>query len=247
VAAVDTTPPDPLAWRPQVARPGRRARSVSNPIIEPHWQGAHVLVHVDADRRGPDGGAWCVILDSYGDDITDEEPAVTAALRSAVHADDAVIDGFLTDQATRPGTTVSVLPIGRRSGNIVMGRRMDPDVATPIDDGEVRPVAFVAVDLLRVDGRALFDVPLLERNHDVDVDRGAGFPGEGTGDRATDRVGDAQRVQLAHDEKRRFDRIDGRSHRTIIPAASGYARHASSGPSTMTATRRNCSRGVASG
>ncbi|HXQ95890.1 MAG TPA: hypothetical protein VN800_03110 [Candidatus Acidoferrales bacterium] len=168
MAAVDTTPLDPLSWRPQVARPGRRARSVSNPIIEPHWQGAHVLVHVDADRRGPDGGTWCAILDSYGDDITDEEPTVTAALRSAVHADDAVIDGFLTDQATRPGTTVSVLPIGRRSGNIVMGPRMDPDVAAPIEDGEVRPVAFVAVDLLRVDGRALFDVPLLERKRILD-------------------------------------------------------------------------------
>jgi hypothetical protein len=168
VAHVDMIPSDPLLWRPQTAEPGRRARSVNNPIIEPHWQGAHVLVHFDADRRAPDGGAWCAILDSYGDDVSDEEPSVTAAIRAAVRADDAVIDGFLTDQATRSGTTVSVLPIGRRSGNIVMGHRMDPDVAVPIDDGDTRPVAFVAVDLLRVDGRVLFDVPLLERKRVLD-------------------------------------------------------------------------------
>jgi ATP dependent DNA ligase domain len=168
VADIEAIPTDSLAWRPQAARPSRRSRPVRDPVIEPHWQGAHVLVHLDADRRAADGGTWCVILDEYGDDVTGEEPAVAAAVRAAVRAGEAVLDGFLTDQATRSGTTVSALPIARRTGNIVMGHRLDTDVAPPQDDGAVRPVAFVAVDLLRVDGQELFDIPLLERKRILD-------------------------------------------------------------------------------
>lgn len=168
MADVADIPSDPLAWRPQYARPSRRARPISDPLIEPLWRGTRVLAHLDRSRLTPDGGTWCAILDDDGEDASDLEPAVTAALRVAVGAADAVIDGYLTDQATRPGENVALVSIGRRSGNIVMGHRIDPDVAPPIDDGEPRPVAFVAVDLLRVDGQDLFDVPLLERKRLLD-------------------------------------------------------------------------------
>ena len=168
MADVADIPSDPLAWRPQYARPSRRARPISDPLIEPLWRGTRVLVHLDRSRPTPDGGTWCAILDDEGEDASDLEPDVTAALRVAVGAADAVIDGYLTDQATRPGENVALVSIGRRSGNIVMGHRIDPDVAPPIDDGEPRPVAFVAVDLLRVDGQDLFDVPLLERKRLLD-------------------------------------------------------------------------------
>ena len=60
-----------------------------------------------------------------------------------------------------------------------------------------------------------------EGDDDVDIDRGAGFAGEGAGDRASDGVRNAQGVQLAYNQKRRLDRIDGRRHREITAAASG--------------------------
>ncbi len=168
MADVADIPCDPLAWRPQYARPSRRPRPIADPVIEPLWRGTRVLAHLDASRRAPDGGTWCVILDDAGEDASDLEPAVTAALRAAVTAADAVIDGYLTDQATRSGENVSLVSIGRRSGNIVTGHRIDADVAPPLDDGQPRPVAFVAVDLLRLDGQDLFDVPLLERKRLLD-------------------------------------------------------------------------------
>ena len=168
MADVDPIPSDPLAWRPQVARPSRRSRPVTDPLIEPHWLGDHVLVHIDTEDIGPDGAARCRFVDEHGDDVTDREPDLAAAVRDAIRATDVVLDGYLTDQATRPGTSVSVLPVARRTGNILVGHRMDPDIAVPLDDGDARPTAFVAVDLLRVDGQVLFDVPLLERKRILD-------------------------------------------------------------------------------
>ncbi len=168
MANVVEIPTDPLDWRPQHARPSRNPRSVADPVIEPLWHGTRVLVHVDASRRAADGGPWCAVLDDEGEDVADLEPEVTAALRTAILAGDAVVDGYLTDQATRPGENIALVAVGRRSGNIVMGHRVDPDVSPPLDDGSPRPVAFVAVDLLRVDGQDLFDVPLLERKRILD-------------------------------------------------------------------------------
>ncbi len=134
--------------------------------MEPHWGGLRVIVHVE---RGTDDGARrCTVLDEAGEDVTGEEPEVVAAIREALDADDAVLDGYLTDQATRPGTQVSMLPVARRSGNIIMGHRMEADIAPPLDDDAPRPVAFVAVDVLRVDGQSLLDVPLLERKRLLD-------------------------------------------------------------------------------
>lgn len=161
-------PADRLDWRPQTARPTRRPRTVSNPIVEPLWEGAHLLAHVDT-RGGTEGGPRCLLIDDEGTDLTSLEAEIAAALAEAFRAIDAVIDGYLTDQATRPGTDVSLAPVGRASGNFVMGRRVDPDVS-PRTTGheEPRAVAFVAVDLLRVDGEDLFDVPLLERKRILD-------------------------------------------------------------------------------
>ena len=60
-----------------------------------------------------------------------------------------------------------------------------------------------------------------ERNHDVDIDRRAGLPRERTGDRPAYGVRDLQRVEMAHHEQRRGDRIDGLGHGAITWAASG--------------------------
>ena len=141
---------------------------MANPLIEPMWEGLHVLAHVEAADRSISGEATCVLIASDGEDVSDVEPAVTSALARALQASDAVLDGYVTDQATRRGEGISLAAAPRTRGNFITGMRVEPDVA-PADGGDPdRPLAFVAIDLLRVDGQDLFDVPLLERKRILD-------------------------------------------------------------------------------
>ena len=78
---------------------------------------------------------------------------------------DAVIDGYLTPEATRTGegalTTTAIQT--SRFGTFIRAPEMD--VAEPMPSADEPPsrVAFVAIDLLRIDGQVILDVPLLER------------------------------------------------------------------------------------
>jgi ATP-dependent DNA ligase len=74
----------------------------------------------------------------------------------------------VTDQATRPGEGISLAGASRTSGNFITGVRVQTDLAPRNAGDSERPLAFVAVDLLRVDGQDLFDVPLLERKRLLD-------------------------------------------------------------------------------
>jgi ATP-dependent DNA ligase len=153
--AATPVPSDPMDWRPQLARHGISASAVRDPILEPAWDGRHVLAHLGDRVR---------LIDALGEDATLEEPPVIQALEGALLAADAVVDGFLTDQASRSGQGASLAlraEVSRMAS--IMPRSADVEVVGMRDDGEERAVAFVAVDLLRVDGQELFDVPLLER------------------------------------------------------------------------------------
>lgn len=156
-------PDDPLDWRPQRPLPTRTRREVPNAVIEPMWDGDHVLAHYDSSAGAMAGGARLRLIAEDGEDLTDLEADVTDRLLTAIRAEDAVIDGFLTRQATRPSDSVSLLPrLKTRKINILSGPSVSADVA-PGRLGETTPLAFVAVDLLRLDGMDLLDVPLLER------------------------------------------------------------------------------------
>ncbi|MGH2408133.1 MAG: hypothetical protein ACRDF7_08670 [Candidatus Limnocylindrales bacterium] len=165
----DDTADDPLDWRPTLPHTRGRAVDIRDPIIEPYWVGLHVLAHFDRDRIGADGGPWLVLRDTDGDDVTDEEPGAVAELATAILAHDAVIDGFLTNQATRSGEGVAIvgeakvprLMIISSGGTGIDMRRLD-------DDKVESPYAFVAIDLLRIDGQSLLDLPLLERKRLLD-------------------------------------------------------------------------------
>lgn len=159
-------PADPLDWRPQRVRPTRAARSVVNAVVEPLWEGDRVLLHFDA-ARGLGGEPWVLLLDESGRDVTESEAEVTARLRGAIRAADAVVDGYLTRQATRGGTDVSLMPTVRTKRSLMYIRTVET-VDAPPEPAEPGPVAFVAVDLLRIDGQHLFDVPLLERKRILD-------------------------------------------------------------------------------
>lgn len=151
---------DPRSWRPQ--RFGRRNfRRIKDALIEPLWEGVRVLVHVEP-------GAL-TILDDEGDDYTGEYPDVDAALRAALDgADTLILDGYLTRQATRAGAGTVIVAAEAPSpseslARLIIGGAAKQQVQPPPIEPDRQPVAFVAVDMLVVDGESLLDVPLLER------------------------------------------------------------------------------------
>jgi ATP-dependent DNA ligase len=146
-----------------------RPSAIRDPIVEPHWSGRRVLAHFDVERPTADGGPWLRLIDAHGVDVTDAEPPVTAELAEAILAVDAVVDGFLTDQATRSGEGSSIATsVQVPRFNVLLGRKaeLEPHEIQGHDGGG--RVAFVAVDLLRLDGQTLLDLPLLERKRLLD-------------------------------------------------------------------------------
>ncbi len=165
---------DRAAWRP-AAFGDRRPRDIVDPIVEPLWEGRRVLVHLEA--------AGLRIIDAEGTALTgpDAHPdpssaagraeleALVEALRAAIRAADAVLDGFLTLQASRSGEgilpgEVEVPTAGELAAQLVFGRRRGrEDAGPPLERRPGDRLAFVAIDLLALDGEPLLDVPLLER------------------------------------------------------------------------------------
>ena len=98
---------------PQRPTPVRAEIASVEWLVEPHWRGVRVLARFDA----------------RGVHLAEEPPGLADALRDAIRAESAVIDGIWSAQ---------------------------PAAA------EDRS-AFVAVDLLEMDGESLLEIPLMER------------------------------------------------------------------------------------
>ena len=181
-----TMNPDPRALRPQ-AFGDRRVRDVSDPVIEPAWDGVRVLAHLDVVA------ARAAIRDSSGDDLTRDHAPIAHALLAALAADSAIVDGYLTDQATRASEgraiVTSEIPslsehtsqffLGRQGSELLGGRgrpgRTDLGRAAGEKERlEDAPIAFVAVDLVELDGEPLFEIPLLERKRLLESALGEG-------------------------------------------------------------------------
>ncbi len=156
-------PADLAAWRPQKFGSGA-AQNVRDPIIEPQWVGARVLVRIGIDD-GPE------VVDEHGDSVPGIGPVV-AELEAAARASSLVLDGYLTGQATR--STEGVILSGPEAPSATdmatqlflgsAGQRRRRELAQAREAVVVGDeLAFVAVDLLLVDDESLLDVPLLER------------------------------------------------------------------------------------
>ena len=167
---------DPRTWRPQ-AFGRRKPRDLRDPLVEPAWHGIRILAHVEP--------AGVRLVDADGLDLADNHPEIAAELRAAALADALVIDGYLTDQALRSsvgivldvetspgiGEHMTQLLLGRRASGAVGGRGRAPGRPTAGTIGQAEavaaegpvPIAFVAVDLVALDGEPLLEVPLLER------------------------------------------------------------------------------------
>jgi ATP-dependent DNA ligase len=112
------------------------------------------------------------VTDEDGLDATEEFADLAQAIAAAALSDELVADGYLTVEPTQETvgagiTLVDTPTLGRMMAQMVVGsrgrprdakRRLDPD----------RPIAFVAVDLLLVDGSSLIELPLLERKRLLD-------------------------------------------------------------------------------
>lgn len=156
-------PANPRDWRPQQYRPTRRTPAIRDPILEPLWSGLRVMAHFRADVSG-DGTGALQLLDADGVEVSDIATEAAEALRGAVLAIDAVIDGILTRQATTGGEGAGIVPWAEISPTgMLLPRTPELTFAPSKDAPRDTPIAFVGLDLLVVDGQPLFDLPLLER------------------------------------------------------------------------------------
>ncbi len=166
------------AWVPQF--PGRTApKDIVDPIVEPDWAGLRAVAAISNGKAE---------MYRYGDRI--EVPrSLEEALGYAFEAVDGVIEGHLTTQAfdTGIGAFPAQEPVSRPIFAIprifkrspptdpyVYGRRQlaeeearAAEILDALADGEDH--AFVAIDLLWLDGEPLDDVPLLERKRLLDT------------------------------------------------------------------------------
>jgi len=165
------------AWRPQF--PGRReTKDIADPIIEPDWAGLRAVAAIHSGKAE---------IYRYGDRI-DVPASLEEALGYAFEAQDGIIEGHLTKQAfdTGVGAYPEADPVARpifsmprflkRGHNdpFIIGRRHQGEEEAralgfleALAAGEDH--AFVAVDLLWLDGQDLTDVPLQERKRQLDT------------------------------------------------------------------------------
>ena len=166
-----TAPPpplDPAEWRPQ--RFGHKGfRSIADPIVEPNWGGVRVIARIGP---GSDNSRGITLTDEDGLDCTAEFAAQAQAIAAASLADELVLDGYLTVEPTQETVGVALPMVkpptqGQVMAQMFTGTRTRRTEPLHKLDAE-RPIAFVAVDLLSIDGSSLIDVPLLERKRLLD-------------------------------------------------------------------------------
>jgi hypothetical protein len=160
------------AWQPQ--RPGRRsAKEIPDAIVEPDWGGMRVVAALTEDEAALYRGGGEVaapdelleaLLDAFGAvDAVIEGNVTTAALRSSEGAFPTAPKverpPILVPRALRKD--VKDDPFVRARDYEAAAQRVEPVVREALERGERH--AFVATDLLWLDGQSLVDVPLLER------------------------------------------------------------------------------------
>lgn len=131
----------PATLRPMLARPLAESFDSSDHLFEPAWGGRRVLVFI-----APTGSIGSGQVSLHGEDGARIEfvPPELAGLGVRVAAQSAVLDGELV-----------VVDSGGRADPAELARRLDGEPG--------RPVAFLAFDLLHLDGRSLLNLPLEKR------------------------------------------------------------------------------------
>ena len=133
--------PDLPELRPMLARPLPDAFDSEQHLFEPWWGGTRALISIGPAERAGDGDVRVIDADEVDRTAALPELAGTAV---RVAARSALLDGEL----------VVVDADGRADG---------PALERRLDGKSGRPVAFLAFDLLHLDGRSLINQPLVRR------------------------------------------------------------------------------------
>ncbi len=133
--------PDLPDLRPMLPRPLAAPFDSEEHLFEPWWGGERALVSIGPADRPGDGTV--VIRAATGRDLTAALPEL-AGLAVRVAARSAVLDGELV-----------VVDAAGRADAAELARRLG--------GGTGRPAAFLAFDLLHLDGRSLLSQPLIRR------------------------------------------------------------------------------------
>ncbi|HET9436015.1 MAG TPA: hypothetical protein VFO50_04100 [Candidatus Limnocylindrales bacterium] len=153
-----------------------KTKEIHDGLWEPLWRGRRVLVDV-LDGR--------VTIRDEHNEPADGFESLREALVAACLADEVVLDGYLMPGPLSDGGGADSLPgmdampsASEMSRQLILGgggsrrdRREEfsegrgPRVQLPPSS----PIAFVAVDLLWIDGEPIIDVPLLERKRQLDA------------------------------------------------------------------------------
>ncbi len=147
---------------------GRQRFDIVDPLVEPLWSGTRVLAHV-AGGPGREAAPRVALIEELGADLAEALPDLSEAIATGALVVDAIIDGIITPEVALDGVGAAAIPEVRdHPARMLLRNSVDFDVAPPDSVGErgadLELVdGFVAVDLLRIDGTSLLDVPLLER------------------------------------------------------------------------------------
>jgi ATP-dependent DNA ligase len=138
-------PNAPASLRPMLARPLAAAFDSSNHLFEPVWGGLRVLA-----RIGPadvPGAGDVVFIDEAGNEVSPLPPDLSG-LAVRIAARSAVLDG-------------EIVVVDEN------GRLDAPELARRLAGDPGRPLAYLAFDLLDLDGRSLLSLPLERRREQL--------------------------------------------------------------------------------
>ena len=149
--------PLPNEIRPMLACPGKLPRGERAFAYELKWDGVRALAYCEPGR---------VRLESRNlRDVTSQYPEVTRALREALGAREALLDGEVVafDEAGRPDFQLLQRRMHLASDAAVRRRMADT------------PATYLAFDVLHLDGRSLMELPYAERRQRLEeLDLGSG-------------------------------------------------------------------------
>jgi bifunctional non-homologous end joining protein LigD len=133
---------------PQLTTPSDAVITSVEWLFEPAWRGERLLARVHDGR--------VTLTDRAGDPAGAEFTEAEEVLASAVDADDALIDGVWTSMPFLGEGSAA-----RHLADAIAEEGLEDALPDPLENETRR--AFVAIDLVELEGQPLHDVPYLER------------------------------------------------------------------------------------
>jgi ATP-dependent DNA ligase len=144
--------PDAAPILPQRAQAADAIVSSVAWLFEPYWRGDRLLAHLSEGRVS--------LTDQAGEVVDAAYPDAVAEIAAALDAEQALIDGIWTGMPF-VGDGAAARMAEALAADDDAGTAAGAESGDPLAHETRR--AFVAIDLLEVDGTPLYDVPLLER------------------------------------------------------------------------------------